>query len=358
MCPKSEGNPVSNLRNSIVLILLVVAACSLCPGASAMKEQPAKVGKGKEQQGKATPSKQPESGKESGKEPENVKHPSHWKVLNFPEHPVGRVNVVKIGPVGMGKRLSTSLARGTVKVPDDAEIEFDLNYQGSQEPKLFRRFRPDDLAGISFERLPVEDDFFADVSALTALKFLYLTDTEVTDRGFQNIRNLKKLEDLRASSTMITSDSLKVVRDLPNLKILEIGHNQLNDSALAPLADTKLIYLMLDSCNLSDQGLQHLSRMTSLEFLQIGGNRRITDTGISSLKGLKNLSHLAVADTGITKRSFDTFKQLPKLSMLTIRFRNFRAGDLASLRRMLPRCKIIDSDSGAGIPVEVFEPLH
>ena len=57
---------------------------------------------------------------------------------------------------------------------------------------------------------------------MTCLKWLDLSNTEITDAGLEQLKGLKKLEKLDLSNTKVTNAGVKdLQKTLPNLKIYQ-----------------------------------------------------------------------------------------------------------------------------------------
>ena len=68
----------------------------------------------------------------------------------------------------------------------------------------------------------------------------------------------------------------------------------------------------LDSCKVSDAGVQHLGKLTNLKYLSLGFTH-VTDQGLESLKGLKHLEGIGLANTKTTPEGIDRLRTaLPK----------------------------------------------
>lgn len=79
---------------------------------------------------------------------------------------------------------------------------------------------------------------------------------------------------------------------------------------LAPLA---LRSLHIPASKITNDGLRHLSKMTTLSTLYLGGEQ-ITDTGLEHLNNLKSLRSISLRTTGVTEEGVTKLKAiLPSL---------------------------------------------
>ena len=113
---------------------------------------------------------------------------------------------------------------------------------------------------------------------------------------------------------------MDVQERLPFLKrmtSISFYETQVTDADLGDLKGlTRLFWLDLNRTQVTDDGLEHLKGLTSLKVLTLSGTQ-ITDAGLEHLKGLSNLRTLSLVNTQTT------------------------IDGRASLRKALPKCKII-----------------
>jgi hypothetical protein len=117
--------------------------------------------------------------------------------------------------------------------------------------------------GLMLNNCPITDDGLASLEGKHNLRWLELRKTKITDEGIKHLRGTD-LEELDLSATKVDDAGLANLGeiDLPNLKTL----------ALEGLG------------KVTDEGISHLSRFKSLEFLSLAGTK-VTPTGMRHLKG-------------------------------------------------------------------------
>ena len=117
--------------------------------------------------------------------------------------------------------------------------------------------------GLVLNNCPITDDGLASLEGKRNLRWLELRRTKITDEGIKHLRGTA-LEELDLSATKVSDAGLAYLGeiDFPNLKTL----------ALEGLR------------HVTDEGISHLSRFKSLEFLSIAGTK-VTPTGIRHIKG-------------------------------------------------------------------------
>ena len=110
----------------------------------------------------------------------------------------------------------------------------------------------------------------AAISELTKLRKITLTGCiELSDKDLANLGKLERLHQLYLRDTNVGDQTLRAMKHLDNLITLELG-----------------------SPNLTDAGMESLSRLMSLEYLTIRESNQVTDRGVSELRRLRRLKQL------------------------------------------------------------------
>jgi hypothetical protein len=124
----------------------------------------------------------------------------------------------------------------------------------------------------------------------------------------------------------MTDEDFQILAKLESLNRLTLSKcPQIHDGRLPYLFSLKkMTHLKLIDCKLlSDQGLQTISTfvsLTSLDLSTTSDDSQITDTGISHLKGLKNLKILQLCGrNGFTNKGLEQLSGLVHLSYLKIK---------------------------------------
>jgi beta-lactamase regulating signal transducer with metallopeptidase domain/Leucine-rich repeat (LRR) protein len=163
----------------------------------------------------------------------------------------------------------------------------------------------------------------ADMAALarcTGLKELDLRYCPVTDAGFAQLKSLKYLKKLTIYKTKITGEGLAVLKQLPSLTELKLVSMTLGENGLAHLEGvTSLERFELASAefNISDDELKHIGTLTNLKRLDIltkDARQPFTNVGFSHLSRLTGLQWLRLG--GNNNITNDAFKHLAKLTAL------------------------------------------
>jgi hypothetical protein len=93
------------------------------------------------------------------------------------------------------------------------------------------------------------------------------------------------------------------------LAVLNLGRTKVTDDGLKSLEGLKnLRKLHLENTRIGDAGLAHLKNLSSLEYLNLYGTQ-VTDSGLSELEGLKHLKSLYLWQTKVTPEGVEKLKK-------------------------------------------------
>jgi hypothetical protein len=115
---------------------------------------------------------------------------------------------------------------------------------------------------------------------------LLLNDCPITDTGLAALESKPNVRWLELRKTKITDEGMKHLRGT-DLELLDISATKVDDAGLAALGEIDLPNLRIfavENCqNVTDEGISHLARFKSLEFLSIAGTK-VTPNGKRHLK--------------------------------------------------------------------------
>ena len=234
------------------------------------------------------------------------------------------------------------------------------------------------LTELSFSGDRITDSHLAHLAKLPRLDYLKLSGDNITNAGMAHVAKVRSLRILNASYSKISDDGVRHVSTLPNLELLSLYNvpaitgkaleylsrvprlrkldlndragcesprfrakdmvhvaacrsledlalpDTMGDEALAHLVDLKNLK-RLWVCNskggLSDEGLDHISRMTALEELTLQGGDAITDQGFAYLARLRHLRKLSlpVDSRNVTNEGWAHLTKLTELRHLSLR---------------------------------------
>jgi len=120
------------------------------------------------------------------------------------------------------------------------------------------------------------------------------------------------------------------LRQMPKLVALSVPGQKMLPELLEALPTlTSLRALNLKSTGIDNAGLAKLSALVNLELLDLEENRKITDAGITHLKGLTKLRRVQLRSARITDQGLLAFKDAKNLQSLKLRYTDVTGAGLA-----------------------------
>ena len=191
----------------------------------------------------------------------------------------------------------------------------------AEQPSLdFAQLR--DLVHIRWLELSetqITDAELANVAELTKLTVLHLGSTQITDAGLIHLKRLTHLHGLWLDDTQVTDAGLEHLNGLAGLAHLRLSGTSISDAGLEYLAGlTGLESLTIDRTQVSGPGLRHLKALPNLQELHLA-NTPVTDDGLQHLKELANVYAVSLENTQITDAGLMHLKGMPKLEHVNCR---------------------------------------
>lgn len=144
----------------------------------------------------------------------------------------------------------------------------------------------------------VTDQGVGQLSTMTRLKKLSLSNTQVTDAGLPSMRGLWELQELCLDRTAVTSKGVAdLIIVLPHLQVLGLASTQVGDSVVKRglIRCNQLVKLNLSRTRITDRGLKFLKHMR-LAQVNLDGTG-VSLMGIASLLSLTNISSIRASNT-------------------------------------------------------------
>lgn len=175
------------------------------------------------------------------------------------------------------------------------------------------------LEKLSIRAAEVTDACIKHISTLQKLKVLAVGGLGITDEGMRTISELPALEDLGVSESSISDHGLDLFRRLPKLTSLHVRSDQFSERAIGRLKGMlALKILSIGGASINDTSLADLAGLPSLESLDISYNPGISDAGLKHLLPLKKLASLGLHHTSITNDGLPWLTALPNLKHLNL----------------------------------------
>jgi hypothetical protein len=152
-----------------------------------------------------------------------------------------------------------------------------------------------------------------DLHYVQRVKFNFLSDAQV--REFLQSREEWRIEEIKFWGQ--GGAGLSEIHRCPRLRALDAWFTPIGDDAAIEIGAHCPRLEMLQAFNISDAGLQGLSKCRRLRSLWVRGPG-ITDAGVAALANCQQLEDLVLRDTELTPASVETFRSLPLLRKLLI----------------------------------------
>lgn len=195
--------------------------------------------------------------------------------------------------------------------------------------------RLDHLRRLDLWESPLTDAGFAALGELHQLRSVSLSGARAKGTSLRHLARLKRLEELRLGH--VSDDALRWLPESPQLRSLSLGHGITNAGAERLGILQGLTELNIEMTEITDAGMRHVGRMTSLRSLRLPPT--ITDDGLAHLTPLTVLRDLDVgsvsaAPSRITDTGLALISRLHRLESVSIRTDSITDAGLAELRRL------------------------
>lgn len=173
------------------------------------------------------------------------------------------------------------------------------------------------------------------------LSHIVLTDCPVSDSTLQRLTSSRGLNWVNLSGTRVTSVTCNRLARLPSLESLDLSRSNVTEIAQQPSQFPRLTTMWLDSLALSPNSFEHLSMISSLEYLSLR-RTSVADRDIESFTNLVNLTELDLRDTAITDVAIPALAKLPQLRYLYLTGSQVSASGAGALRKLAPGIDRVD----------------
>lgn len=261
-------------------------------------------------------------------------------ILRFPTSNIG--DVLRING-GVPYRYQTTLlqpAQGSIAVQPGIKLLLSLNPSVKENLDALDKVDPAPIYGMTFLYTPFTDKDIDHILRFKNLRFVDLSDSDVSDVGAAKLANLPNLECLILRHVNINGSCLSKLAGLKNLKYLYLGWNDLKAGELAAVKKMPALEeLQLTKTHLRDADMVSLQGAINIQRLVLLEEHLLTDKSIPIIKSLKNLNSLDIRQTGITASGLVQLKSLD-LKSLKLESRSYSDKDKATIKTAFPKTHI------------------
>ena len=190
------------------------------------------------------------------------------------------------------------------------------------------------------------------IAAIPGLRMLLAQGTEASDDGFTALARSRSLEFIWGRECPnLKSRGFKALASMPALKGLAVSCKYVDDAALATLPSFPALRQLMPM-DVSDDGFRHVGACTALEKLWCMYCRNTGDVATGHLMGLASLKLYYAGRTLITDASLDILSRLTSLEEIELwEIAGVTNAGLAALAR-LPRLRKIEVGGSARVTRE------
>lgn len=201
-------------------------------------------------------------------------------------------------------------------------ISLNLSSAGSISDAGWKHLRRAQLEMLSVSGAKIDDRVLAGISEIEALKRLNLSGSmSITEKGWAHFQD-SKLDSLSLSGVKILEGALAGISQIETLRSLNLnGSAAIQSEGWKHLRNSKLQVLSVGGVQVSDQDLAHIATIQSLRNLTLSGSSMpVTDEGIEQLSELSSLQSLYLRGTKVSQEAGERLKEkIKSLRSVTIR---------------------------------------
>ena len=210
-----------------------------------------------------------------------------------------------------------------------AKIGFSDDPQtGSKNAHLRERLKPKDVVqlqqepklGTVFLNEKLQDE---DLRLLKAVKMqgIVINSPLITDTGIGHLKNHPTLERVQIWQSKTSDASLKIIGEMPQLTAVRFEEPAFSNDGLRELISQlakhgRVRNLSLLKTSITNEGLEKIDELKSLEQLFLNSNRGISSEVFSKIATLTNLTRLEMNGVALTEADLPQLSQLTKLETL------------------------------------------
>jgi Leucine-rich repeat (LRR) protein len=233
------------------------------------------------------------------------------------------------------------------KLPSLKSITVDGGSLGKEGITLLSKFKS--LEHVYIDNTDKMDAIVKELVNLPGIKELTV-GTGLTDEGLVKLKDMHSLEALTIGPSRITGKGISVLAQLPSLHVLALHQAKLDSeedwAALGKLSALQHLRLRNTRSEVTDAHIAHLTGLQSLKELSIDAiifkdrkafpSMDVTDKGLEYISKLKSLESLSLRGAKITDEGLQQLSGIPGLKWLNLQGCDVTEQGLQRLKKKLP----------------------
>ena len=265
------------------------------------------------------------------------------RIFNFPHYEIGNLIYSKRHrPPAKEKQIFQNF-EGLTFAPSE---EF------QKHPKLFKKFRSDDLVGLDLQsnahilNLNEKDMSSANtalygISHLTRLQMVDLGDTIITPGGLAQLDKLPNLKRLLLTRINLPGTDIAKLRCLNKLSHLKMVNLKDIKPVIQKLHTSKNIFsLVLTGCDVDISDLKMLANMKELRILEIADNEQLNDDAMAFLP--PQIADLDIRKCPVTSKCAKHLLRLRNLRTLRLDSKGWTDAEITALKKRVTNTTFFD----------------
>lgn len=209
--------------------------------------------------------------------------------------------------------------------------------------------KPAEVRFLSLSDSQITDAGVALLDDLVNLEAIYLDNTKVTADCLKTLGQFRKLNSITMNKLTLTANHLEPIHNLPITK-LELRQSNLDEGSFNSIGQLKrLERLNLDESNLKGTWLKHIVGLPSLKelslvsttaFSSIKTQIDLTDDDVKSIAAIGSLQRVTINYIPITNTGLTELLKLPKLESISLTGTKITTEAIAAAKKSKPRLSI------------------
>ena len=265
------------------------------------------------------------------------------RIFQFPDFAIGNI---------VFSKRNMPPAQGLMRFRNFTGLVFAPSEQFQKHPRLFQKFRSDDIASLDFQSRAhfmnlSEKDVTAANTALYAISHLKtvhtvdLGDTVLTTDGLLQLNGLPNLRKLLLTRINLSGTDIVKLNFLERLTLLKLVRVKNVKSVVDRLRRSKhLVNLCLSGCDIEPEDLKKIGEIKQLKTIELADNEKLTDDSIAFLPS--QLTTVDLRNCSLTSKCSKHLLRLKQLSYVALSGKGWSEVDMAILKSHIPKATFFD----------------